>query len=439
MSTNIFKTEDLWATIMGLFALGATWLAWQSGSPLVSFVSTNAAALHWHNWPMLYGFFRDHAVIIPLQFVIFLACLIVPVALMGLDAERFVLGFMAMFVLSVLVFVIAGWVGAAQFELEPPVVALLVGLAVANTVGTPSWLRPAMRVELYLKTGIVLLGASFPLSLLFSAGPVALAQSAIITIVTVGVIYGLGRAVGLSYEQSAVLGTAAGVCGVSASMAAGASVNAKRHEVYQAISLVILFSLVWIIVLPQLASWLGATAGQGGAWIGSSELADAAGAAAASSFGQMVHHLEITMKAFTLTKVIGRDVWIGLWAFFWTLITAWRDRQSVSVHAGEAAVTWWQRMPKFIVGFLLAAVIMSALTTHLSHTITHRMLDPLTGLRTWAFTLCFLSIGLNTRIRQFFEIDRRVLGVFSIGVLLNLVLGYLLSTQIFGAAWAALR
>ncbi|MHB8255072.1 MAG: YeiH family protein [Acidiferrobacter sp.] len=439
MSTNIFKTEDLWATFVGLFALAAVWFAWQAGSPLASFVATNGAGLHWHTWPVLLEFFRHNDVVMLLQFAIFLACLILPIALMGLDAELFVVGFAAMFLLSVLIFVIAGWAGAAQFELEPPVVALLVGLAVANTVGTPPWLRPAMRVELYLKIGIVLLGASFPLSLLYSAGPTALAQSAIITIVTVGVIYGLGRTAGLSHAQSAVLGTAAGVCGVSASMAAGASVNAKRHEIHQAISLVILFSLIWVVVLPQLAFWLGATAGQGGAWIGSSELADAAGAAAASSFGQMVHHLDLTVKAFTLTKVIGRDVWIGLWAFFWSLVTVWRDRQSVSVNAGEVAVTWWQRMPKFIVGFLLAAVIMSALTTHLDHTITHRMLDPLTGLRTWAFTLCFLSIGLNTRIRQFLEIDRRVLRVFSVGVLLNLVLGYLLSTQIFGAAWAALH
>jgi len=439
MSTNIFKTEDLWATLVGLFALGSVWFAWQAGSPLAGLVATNAAGLHWHTWPVLSEFLHRNEIIMPLQFAIFLACLIVPIALMGLDAERFVVGFAIMFVLSVLIFIVAGWAGAAQFELEPPVVALLVGLAIANTAGTPAWLRPAMRVELYLKIGIVLLGASFPLSLLFSAGPTALAQSAIMTIVTVGVIYALGRSVGLSYTQAAVLGTAAGVCGVSASMAAGASVNAKRHEIHQAISLVILFSLIWIVVLPQLAFWLGATAGQGGAWIGSSELADAAGAAAASSFGQMVHHLEVSMKAFTLTKVIGRDVWIGLWAFFWSFVTVWRDRQSVSMHAGEAAVTWWQRMPKFIAGFLLAAVIMSALTAHLSHDLTGRILGPLTGLRTWAFTLCFLSIGLNTRIRQFLEIDRRVLRVFSIGVLLNLVLGYLLSTQVFGAAWAALH
>ncbi len=432
----MFKTEDFWATIIGLLALAGIWIAWTTGSPLGHDMAVNAAGLHWRAWSQVDGFLASHSLDMIVQVSFFLAVLIGPVMLAGINGERFLVGFLGLFVLGVLSFALSGWADAATFELEPPVVALLIGLLVANTIGTPGWLTPATRVEMYIKTGIVLLGASFPLSLLLTGGMTPLAQAAVTTVVTVGVIYGLGRWVGLSHEQSAVLGTGAGVCGVSASMAAGAAVHAKRQEIYQAISLVILFSLLWVVALPLAARALGLTAGQGGAWIGSSELADAAGVAAAASFGGMIGHAGTALRAFTDVKVIGRDIWIGLWAIFWTFTSRGE------VHTGHeslrgAAVTFWQRLPKFVLGFLVAAFTTSVLTRNVTPQVRTGILGPLVGLRSWAFVLCFLSIGLNTRIKQFFEIDRRTFAVFAVGVAANLIVGYLLSSTVFGPTWAA--
>ncbi len=437
----MLKTEDFWATVIGLLALFGVWMAWQTGSPLAQMVGLNTAGLHWQSFATLFTFFThkwDAVLLQPIAFSLFLA---IPVIFLNLDLERFLIGFVALFLLALVTFAIAGWAGAARFELEPPVVALLLGLAIGNTVTIPDWMKPALRVELYLKTGIVLLGATFPISLLLSAGSTALMQAAIGTIITVGVIYGLGRWQGLSHGQAAVLGTGAGVCGVSAAMAAGSAVGARRHEIYQAISLVILFALAWVIVLPQLAMLLGLTPGQGGAWIGTSELADAAGMAAASSFGAMVGHAGAVIKAFTLTKVIGRDVWIGLWAIFWTFTATQHRAPGAQPLSSEqaAAHVWWRRVPKFVIGFLLAAGVMSFLTLQLTPVLRHHLLVPLVGLRTWAFTLCFLAIGLNTHFRQLLAVERRVVLVFSVGVMVNLVVGYVLSVMVFGGQWTALH
>ena len=437
----MLKTEDFWATVIGLLALFGVWMAWQTGSPLAQMVGLNTAGLHWQSFATLFTFFThkwDAVLLQPIAFSLFLA---IPVIFLNLDLERFLIGFVALFLLALVTFAIAGWAGAARFELEPPVVALLLGLAIGNTVTIPDWMKPALRVELYLKTGIVLLGATFPISLLLSAGSTALMQAAIGTIITVGVIYGLGRWQGLSHGQAAVLGTGAGVCGVSAAMAAGSAVGARRHEIYQAISLVILFALAWVIVLPQLAMLLGLTPGQGGAWIGTSELADAAGMAAASSFGAMVGHAGAVIKAFTLTKVIGRDVWIGLWAIFWTFTATQHRAPGAQPLSSEqaAAHVWWRRVPKFVIGFLLAAGVMSFLTLQLTPVLRHHLLVPLVGLRTWAFTLCFLAIGLNTHFRQLLAVERRVVLVFSVGVMVNLLVGYVLSVMVFGGQWTALH
>ena len=437
----MLKTEDFWATVIGLLALFGVWMAWQTGSPLAQMVGLNTAGLHWQSFATLFTFFThkwDAVLLQPIAFSLFLA---IPVIFLNLDLERFLIGFVALFLLALVTFAIAGWAGAARFELEPPVVALLLGLAIGNTVTIPDWMKPALRVELYLKTGIVVLGATFPISLLLSAGSTALMQAAIGTIITVGVIYGLGRWQGLSHGQAAVLGTGAGVCGVSAAMAAGSAVGARRQEIYQAISLVILFALAWVIVLPQLAMLLGLTPGQGGAWIGTSELADAAGMAAASSFGAMVGHAGAVIKAFTLTKVIGRDVWIGLWAIFWTFTATQHRAPGAQPLSSEqaAAHVWWRRVPKFVIGFLLAAGVMSFLTLQLTPVLRHHLLVPLVGLRTWAFTLCFLAIGLNTHFRQLLAVERRVVLVFSVGVMVNLVVGYVLSVMVFGGQWTALH
>jgi uncharacterized membrane protein YadS len=49
-----------------------------------------------------------------------------------------------------------------------------------------------------------------------------------------------------------------------------------------------------------------------------------------------------------------------------------------------------------------------------------------------------LSIGLTTRIREFASIGARPLVAFSIGVLVNVVLGFVLSTQVFNEFWSRL-
>lgn len=60
---------------------------------------------------------------------------------------------------------------------------------------------------------------------------------------------------------------------------------------------------------------------------------------------------------------------------------------------------------------------------------------PLQALRTWAFTFAFLSIGLTTRLREFASIGARPFYAFTLGVVVNVVLGFVLSTQVFAGFW----
>ena len=51
-------------------------------------------------------------------------------------------------------------------QLESPLLALIVGLAIGNFIGVPAWFSEAVRTEYYVKTGIVLMGATLPFTII---------------------------------------------------------------------------------------------------------------------------------------------------------------------------------------------------------------------------------------------------------------------------------
>jgi uncharacterized membrane protein YadS len=363
---------------------------------------------------------------------------------MGIKLKEFVPAFIFLYVGALLMFAIAGWANASQFNLEAPLVALIIGLVVANVFRLPAWMDSAFRVEYYIKTGIVLLGATFPITLVLTAGPVAIVQATIISLVTCLIIYFVAtRVFGLEKTLAAVMGVGGAVCGVSASMAIAASVNAKKDHLYTSVTLVVGWALVMILVLPFVARALDLPAGVAGAWIGTSEFADAAGFAAATTYGKMVGNEDAAIKSFTLMKVIGRDLWIGIWSVVFAGIATFVWEKGKTGRVPDAREIWW-RFPKFVIGFFAASILMSAFTSSFSvpdfaSTVRPNVIAPLVSLRTWTFIFCFLSIGLTTRFRDLHIVGWKAFWSFSIGVVANVILGYILSVIVFGSYWASIH
>src|SRR5271168_5316769 len=300
-------------------------------------------------------------------FVLWVAAFGIGAAALGIKISRFLPAFLVVFIAAASIYFLGLWVQAARYNLEPPLVALGLGLLVSNTVGVPRWLEPGLRVEFYIKTGIVLLGASLPLTLLAWAGPVAIVQAAVVSVVTFSVIYFSAVRLGLEPRFAATLGTGGAVCGVSGAIAIGGAVGAKKQDVSVAISLVVVWAVVMIFALPLVCRGLGLSTGVAGAWIGTSEFADAAGLAAAQAYGGYAGHVagiagrpEDAVAAFTLMKVIGRDVWIGIWAFVLSLVATTRW-EATGIAGGARAAQIWNRFPKFVLGFLAASALISLL------------------------------------------------------------------------------
>jgi uncharacterized membrane protein YadS len=443
--SDLWRKEDWWAVWLGLAIVMDAYGLFASGSS-ISFLAV--APAKWSSWPQLTQHFEANVSRYVAQFALFLGVFTIAASAIGYPVRRFVPGFIVVYVLSLIVFSAGTWDQAVYYNLEPPLIALAGGLIIANVIGVPRWLEAGFRVEFYIKTGIVLLGATLPFTLIIWAGPVAVGQASIVSVVTFLVIFAVARRLDLDHRLAAILGAGGAVCGVSAAIAIAGAVRAKKEYPPIAIALVVLWAIVMIFVLPLISKALQLPAGVGGAWIGTSEFADAAGFAAAQTYGGFAAKGIITGTAdqalwsYTLIKVVGRDVWIGIWALVLSIIavTRWEVAEtSGGVSAGEI---WW-RFPKFVLGFLLASLLVTFAVRDISFadyntTVRPKLILPVTTLRTWAFTFSFLSIGLTTRLRDFAPVGKKPAIAFSAGVIVNVALGFVLSELVFGSYWQTL-
>ena len=443
---EFLSKEDWWAVWLGLGIVALAYILYLSGSS-ISWIAV--APAKWSTLSQLATQFSKNGIKYLALLVAFLALFTIVISFIGQKPKAFIPSFIFIFVISTVIYAIGSWDQANRYNLEPPLLALALGLFISNVLKLPRWLDAGFRVEFYIKLGIVLLGATLPFTLIIWAGPVAILQASIVSLVTFFVIFFTARKLGLDHRLAAVLGAGGAVCGVSASIAVAGAVRAKKEHPPIAISLVVFYAIILIFLLPIVSRAIHLPTGVAGAWIGTSEFADAAGLAAAQSYGGLAgSHLGIAgtadqaLASYTLIKVIGRDIWIGIWSFVLALIsiTVWeRSETNSKVQVGQI---WW-RFPKFVIGFLIASVV-TTLIVHgntfadYNKLVKPSLILPITALRTWVFTFSFLSIGLTTRFRELAAAGAKPFLAFTFGVVVNVALGYVLSVVVFGHYWSAI-
>lgn len=282
--------------------------------------------------------------------------------IMGQPLKKYIPGFIIVFVASLAIFYLSGWEFMKRYDLGAPLLALAIGLIIGNLFRLPKWLDTALRTEYYIKTGIVLLGATLPLTLIASAGPIAFMQATIVSLCTWATIFlAATRLFGMRPQMGAVLGAGGAVCGVSASIAVGGAVKAKKNEIAISIGIVSIWAIIMIFTLAFVTKALipqTISPGVAGAWVGTSEFADAAGFAVVAELA--TRHGDAPVHTFTLMKVIGRDIWIGIWALVLSIVSvAFWERGKNNQRDTVGAMVIWERFPKFVFGFFLASIIMS--------------------------------------------------------------------------------
>ena len=422
MSTLARKglSEDWWSVILGLFLVVIVWLAYVLGRPL-DFLQ-HAIPQPWPQNPLLSNL-ASHWWEYLLLWASLLLLTGIAVRSLGGDLGRYIAGFTLLFLLALIVLVVGSQQALKKYGLEYPFWALVIGLVLGNVLQLPGWLRAASgRTELFIKTSIVLLGANLPFSIVAKSGPKAFLEALLIVAAGFLVTFLVGSRLGVDPIYLSVIGAGASVCGVSAAIAVGNTVRAKSRQVGYVVSLVVLYGLVLIFVLPLLVRFLGLSQTVGGAWIGGSELADASGAAAAAILG------EEAVKAFSLVK-LSRDVLISVVCLLLGGIAV--TRWSAEEQGGSAFSRLWARFPKFVLAFLVASLLSTWWQGRYGQEFAADFTGNLNAARTWLFTLTFLGIGLGTRFQEMREVGGPAIRIFTATVLANVLIGGLLAVWLF--------
>lgn len=322
---------------------------------------------------------------------------------------------------------VPAWAEGTAFErianaIEFPIYAIALGL-IGNVVLSRLALRDALaagfRTEFFIKTGLVLLGASINLKVLVTAAGPAIIQALLLITLVFGFTWWIGGRLGLEDKLRALLASAVSICGVSAAIAAAGAVHARREQLAYAASLVIVFALPSIFLLPWLADVLGLSPAVSGAWIGGNIDTTAAVAAAGALAGEEALQIATIVKT-TQNALIG-VVAIALTAYF-----------ALKVERNAAARPtfgqFWERFPKFVLGFIAASIIGTAF---LAAGGDKAVIGTVNDLRTWFLIFAFVAIGLEFSVKGLREAGWRPVAVFASATVVNIVAALGLAAVLF--------
>jgi uncharacterized membrane protein YadS len=293
--------------------------------------------------------------------------------------------------------------------------ALIGGLLLSNLAPKAAlWFKEASRSELFIKTGIVIYGAvlgakaaeeSGRASAILFRGLAAIIEAYLIYW---ALVYLIARKVfGFSREWAAPLASGISICGVTAAITTGAAIRARPVVPIMVSSLVVVFAVIEMLILPPLAhlilpedpmvaaGWMGLAVKTDGAAFSSGEIT------AALYYPEPNDPARKWMALTTTTVKVFIDVFIGVWAVVLSVIWSWKiDKRPEG--RGLPLREIWERFPKFVFGYALTFGVFFALGLMAPQELPNlkRGTDQADVFRRIFFVLTFFSIGLATNVRR---------------------------------------
>jgi uncharacterized membrane protein YadS len=302
------------------------------------------------------------------------------------------------------------------------IVALGAGLVIGNFFpGLAAYLKEATRPEWYIKTAIVILGASLGVQ---AAGATGLAGAimfrgfaAIIEAYLIywALVYFVARKFfKFSREWAAPLASGISICGVSAAIATGAAIRARPVVPIMVSSLVVIFAVVELIILPFAAqaflyhepmvagAWMGLAVKTDGAAVASGAITDAMiRSRALQTLGVAYKDGWILMTATTVKVFI--DIFIGVWAFVLALVWVYAIEKKQADSISPAQI--WERFPKFVLGYFLTFVALLSLVVTRPDLLdgARQATAESNVFRVLFFVMTFFTIGLVSNFKKLWE------------------------------------
>jgi len=413
--SSLWKKEDWWAVWLGFSALALVSTRIVTSLPKISV---------WAADPSVAIKFWDIPYFILLGLAL-LALTSVAILAMKEKIKGYWAGFPLVFFLAFLSLLISNQKTIKEWGLEFVLWALVFGLIISNTIGTPKWLNPAVKAELFIKIGLVLLGAEILFQVILTAGAFGLFEVTVGLLLVWYLCYFLAIRVGLKKSFAAVMASGTAICGVSAAIAAGGAVKGDPKEISYTVSLVLLFSMPLLVLMPLIGRLMGMPDAVVGAWIGGTIDTTPAVVAAGALYSQRAMNFASIVK-------MSQNVLIGVTAFllalYWVL--------KVEKNPGEkpSPMEIWYRFPKFVLGFFLASMVFSLLLVPILGSDSVKAIQSISGgIRGWFFAMAFVCIGLGTKFTELVKIGRgKPFLVFLVATVVDIIISLLSAYVFFG-------
>ena len=369
-------------------------------------------------------------------FIIALTILFVGNRLLGRPMRGLLVSFIVIFAIAVL----AQWVAKLEvvkfYGFEAVFFSVLFGLLVRNLFRVPEWLKPAIQGEFFIKIGVVCLGATVLFSDVMKSGFAGLIQAVLVVSIVWFFAYWLARKLRVERATAMTLASGCSICGVSASITAAGVAGTDKKDLSYICSLVLIIVVPMIYLMPWLAEMVVPLLTDNpalqqeitGAWIGGTIDTTSGVGASSAMAGDVAQSTAIVVKA-------TQNVLIGFVAFFIALYLSTRGGNGTTSSPSFGIV--WDKFPKFILGFVLASALFSILQSNDMLTLIESGKIMETSLAknfsTFFFSLSFVSIGMDTRLKDIISREiRRVLWSFVGAQLFNIVVTLFIAWLMFG-------
>lgn len=299
--------------------------------------------------------------------------------------------------------------------------AVIYGLILNNCFTLPEWLKRAVNSEFYIKVGIICLGSTILFGEMMKSGAYGIAQSFIVVFTVWYFCFWVGKKMHVDPEMGTMLSSAVSICGVSAAIATCGVIKGDNKKLSYVVSLVLIVAIPMMYLLPWIAELINLPPEVAGAWIGGT--IDTTGAVAAA--GSLIEDPAAEQTAIIVKS--SQNVLLGLAAFFISMMWTY---QGTNKDTKPSVGLIWERFPKFVVGMVLASIVFSFL---LSPEMAKSVGKVTKGFQNTLFSIAFVCIGLETRLKDIFGKENRVpLKVFLTAQTFNIFVTLVISYIVFG-------
>jgi uncharacterized integral membrane protein (TIGR00698 family) len=263
--------------------------------------------------------------------------------------------------------------------------AIAFGMLIRNVVFIPKIFLPGIGTyELWLKTGIVLMGARLSLQHVLAIGGIGLTMVAVEIALSIAVAAWLSRRFGLTEKLGSLIGVGVGICGVSAIIGATGAIGAKQEDASYAIATILIFGAIMVLVYPFLGHLMGLSDLRFGYWAGLA--VDNTAEAVATGFA----YSDGAGRVATVVKLC-RNALMGVVILYMAIAYA---RRGLTADVKDKGKFLWDRFPKFIIGFLALSVIASL------GLLGKESITAMNNLSKWLFLVTFAGVGLSTEFSK---------------------------------------